>query len=52
MEIITTANLNEIWYQYYHLVKEHFPELLDEYLENTAAKLEITVDYLMQEFLT
>jgi len=35
-----------VWYS-----SEDAPEILDTFLENTAAKMEVTVDYLMDEFL-
>jgi hypothetical protein len=44
--------LTSLWYVYYYILKKDAPELVDEYLENTAARLELPVDYLMQEFLT
>lgn len=40
-----------LWYQYLAILKEDAPELIDEYLENTADKLELTVDYFTAEFL-
>lgn len=40
-----------LWYQWYEILKEDAPEILDTFLENTAAKMEVTVDYLMDEFL-
>ena len=40
-----------LWYQYYQILQEDAPELLDEYIENTAAKLEMTVDYFTSEFI-
>jgi hypothetical protein len=40
-----------LWYQYYRIIQEDAPELVDEYIENTAAKLEMTVDYFTAEFL-
>jgi hypothetical protein len=44
-------SLTPLWYTYYQILQEKHPELVDEYLENTAAKLELTVDYLIAEFL-
>ena len=41
----------KLWYQTLAVMQEDAPELVDEYLESTAAKMEVTVDYLMQEFL-
>ena len=41
----------KLWYQTLSVMYEDAPELVDEYLESTAAKMEITVDYLMEEFL-
>ena len=38
-------------YQWYGILQEDAPEILDTFLENTAAKMEVTVDYLMDEFL-
>jgi hypothetical protein len=43
--------LSDLWYAYYRIIQEDSPELVDEYLESTAAKLELTVDYLTAEFL-
>jgi hypothetical protein len=40
-----------LWYQYYYILQKDSPELIDEYIENTAAKLELTVDYFTAEFL-
>jgi hypothetical protein len=45
-----TQTLSPLWYQYYSVIKEDAPELLDEYIESTAAKLELTVDYFLAEF--
>lgn len=44
-------SLTPLWYQYYKIIQEDAPELVDEYLENTAARLELPVDYLISEFL-
>ena len=41
----------KLWYQTLTVLQEDAPELVDEYLESTAAKMEVTVDYLMGEFL-
>ena len=41
----------KLWYQTLAVMQETCPELVDEFLENSAAKMEVTVDYLMQEFL-
>ena len=43
--------LSPLWYQYYDIISEDAPEILDEYIESTAARLELTVDYFMEEFL-
>jgi hypothetical protein len=43
--------LTDLWYFYYNIIKEDSPELLDQYIEDTASRLELTVDYFMQEFL-
>lgn len=40
-----------LWYQTLTVLKEDAPELVDEFIENTAAKMELTVDYFMDEFL-
>lgn len=40
-----------MWYQYLEIIREDAPELVDEYIENTAAKLEMPVDYFTAEFL-
>ena len=41
----------KLCYQTLAVMQEDAPELLDEFLENSAAKMEVTVDYLMEEFL-
>jgi len=41
----------KLWYQTLAVMQETAPELVDDYLESTAAKMEVTVDYLIQEFL-
>ena len=41
----------KLWYQTLAVMQEDAPELIDQYLESTAAKMEVTVDYLMEEFL-
>ena len=41
----------KLWYQTLAVMKEESPEIVDEFLESTAAKMEVTVDYLMEEFL-
>ena len=38
--------LSPLWYQYYTIISEDAPEILDEYMESTVAKLELTVDYI------
>lgn len=40
-----------LWYQYLNILREDAPELIDEYIESTAAQLELTVDYFTAEFL-
>jgi hypothetical protein len=46
-----TSTLSPLWYQYYTIISEDAPEILDEYIESTAAQLELTVDYFTAEFL-
>ena len=48
---VTPATNPELWYQWYAIVKEDAPEIVDQFVENTAAKMEVTVDYFMNEFL-
>lgn len=52
LAITEKSMLTDLWYQFYYILQRDAPEYMDEYLENTAAKLEIPVDYLIQEFLT
>ena len=49
--MITPATNASLWYQWYEVISQDAPELTDEFLEQTAAKMEVTVDYLMEEFL-
>ena len=48
---VTPATNPELWYQWYAILKEDAPEIVDQFVENTAAKMELTVDYFMGEFL-
>lgn len=48
---ITPATNPNLWYNWYEIIKEDAPEILDVFIENTAAKMELTVDYFMEEFL-
>ena len=48
---VTPATNPELWYQWYGIVKEDAPQLVDQFIENTAAKMEVTVDYFYEEFL-
>jgi len=41
----------KLWYQTLAVMQEDAPELVDQFIESTAAKMEVTVDYLIQEFL-
>jgi len=41
----------KLWYQTLAVMQEESPEIVVEFLESTAAKMEVTVDYLIQEFL-
>ena len=41
----------KLWYQTLAVMQEESPEIVDEFLESTAAKMEVTVDYLIGEFL-
>ena len=50
-EPVTPATNPELWYKYYEIVQQDAPEILDTFIENTAAKMELTVDYFVQEFL-
>ena len=50
-KLVTPQTNSKLWYQWYAVVKEDAPEVLDEFIENTAAKNELTVDYFTAEFL-
>lgn len=50
-ENITPETEPMIWYTLYEVIKEDAPELIDQFIEDTAAKMELPVDYLIQEFL-
>lgn len=48
---VTPATNPELWYSWYEIIKEDAPEVADQFIENTAAKMELTVDYFVGEFL-
>lgn len=43
--------LSILWYQYLAILREDAPELVEEYIENTATKLKLPVSYFTEEFL-
>ena len=48
---VTPATNPELWYVWYNVIQEDAPEILDQFIENTAAKMEVSVDYFVAEFL-
>ena len=50
-ETITPETEPMIWYTLYEVIKEDEPELIDQFIEDTATTMELPVDYLIQEFL-
>lgn len=48
---VTPQSNPELWYQWYNILQEDAPELVDEFIENTASKMELTCDYMIEEFL-
>ena len=48
---VTPQTNPELWDSWHSIVKEDAPEVLDQFIENTAAKMELTVDYFTAEFL-
>lgn len=40
-----------LWYQYLAILREDAPELIDEYIEETAAFYQVTCDYIIEEFI-
>ena len=48
---VTPATNPTLWYAWYEIVREDAPEVLDIFIENTASKMELTVDYFVGEFL-
>jgi hypothetical protein len=48
---ITPMTNPVLWYAMYTTIKEDAPEILDQFLERTASRMELPVDYLIQEFL-
>jgi len=48
---VTPITNPTLWYSWYAIIQEDAPEIIDTFIENTAAKMEVTVDYFMGEFL-
>lgn len=48
---LTAQMPTQLWYRYYQILQEDAPELVDEFIEDTASKMELTCDYFIQEFL-
>ena len=46
-----SSHPTKLWYQTLAVMQEESPELVDQFLESTASKMEVTVDYLIGEFL-
>lgn len=51
MMTVTPSTNPTLWYSWYEIIKEDAPELVDQFIENTASKMELTVDYFIGEFL-
>jgi hypothetical protein len=50
-DMMTPDKSPEFWYAIYNIIKEDAPEIMDEFIENTASRMELTVDYFVGEFL-
>ena len=46
-----SSHPTKLWYQTLAVMQEETPELVDQFIESTACQMEVTVDYLIQEFL-
>ena len=49
---VTIISNPTLWYQWYEVLSQDAPELCDQFIEETAAKMEVTVDYFYDEFLS
>jgi len=48
---VTPVTNPQLWYSWYSIIEEDAPEVLPQFIENTAAKMELTVDYFTAEFI-
>ena len=47
---ITPTNNPLVWYAMYESIKESTPEILDQFIGRSAARMEMTVDHFTAEF--
>ena len=48
---VTPITNPTLWYQWFEVLSQDAPELCDQFIENTCAKMEVTVDYFYEEFI-
>ena len=50
--MIHTGKVNKYWNQGYHIIEEDAPELLDEFIRDTAKRYGVSRSYIEREFIT
>ncbi len=46
------AKVHKYWNQWYHIIEEDAPELLDEFIRDTAKRYGVSRKYIETEFIT
>ena len=47
-----TGKVHKYWNQWYHIIEEAAPELLDEIIRDTAKRYGVSRSYIETEFIT
>ena len=48
----TGSKVHKYWNQWYHIIEEDAPELLDEFIRDTAKRYGVSRSYIEREFIT
>ena len=46
------GKISKYWNQWYHIIEEDAPELLDEFIRDTAKRYGVSRSYIEPEFIT
>ena len=50
--MIHTGKFHKYWNQWYHIIEEDVPELLDEFIQDTSKRYGVSRKYIETQFIT